>query len=89
MFQPCFRAALVLPMSWRGTLGAFLGSSLGTAREVFFFAVPLVLVLIPLCLIGFAAGAYGLFIPIMLCVFWSPQLALICFFAWCEREGKG
>ena len=86
MFYVLFIASLFLPVALRLTQEALFGLSLRTAREILFFIVPLALVLILLCLVGYTMGVYVLFIPLMLFAFWGPQLAFICFFGWCERE---
>lgn len=86
MFQSLFLALLFAPVLMRIALGTVFGSKLRCRREIFWFTAPLVLALIPTSVAAYRMGAYGLFIPFMLILFWTPQLILIYYFGACERE---
>ena len=86
MFQTLFIASLFLPVVWRVLMAFVFPSSRHPYSHLAVFVIPLIVVGVPLCLFGLSAGAYGIFIPLMLGTFWTPQLAFIGFFAWCHRE---
>jgi hypothetical protein len=79
-------AALFLPISWRLVVGFVSPWSRWPRVGVVLFLVPLIAVAASISVVGVREGEYLLGLPILLIGFWCPQLILIAFFAWCERE---
>ena len=86
MFQVLFITSLFLPTVLRVLL-AFVFPPHGYLHvRLTLFLIPMIAVAILLCVTGFSAGVYGLFVPLMIATFWTPQLAFIAFFAWCDSD---
>ncbi len=63
-------------------------STLSSRADFIGFALPLFVLAIVLCSIAWGMGIYGIFIPMMLVVFWLPQFLGIGLFALCDRESQ-
>ena len=86
MFEFLFVVALFLPAAWRIALGMCGSSVQLTWTHANLFIIPLAVVGIVYCMFAYSWGPYGLGIPVTMAIFWLPQIAIIGFFATCERE---
>ncbi|MFN0199117.1 MAG: hypothetical protein ACKVT0_20400 [Planctomycetaceae bacterium] len=86
MFDVAFVACLFVPTLWRLLVGSLLGRRLNGTAQVLWFAIPVAFFAILLGTMAYQFGADGFFILILFATFWGPQIAVIAFFFWCDKE---
>ena len=83
-----FVLMLFAPMIWRFVLALLGLREIRSKRDIAILcAVPLLVAAI-LLRIAWGLRSDGIFIPLMLIVFWSPQIAGLAFFVWCDLDGS-